>query len=349
MMIDEVYISTDFIEDSERNDFWREVTRPAYETLLIMDGRACLLEGSIRSRTVGSLLIGTTSFNRQRYIRDRRSIVQGGLDDYLLQVLTSGTLQGDFNGTNVLAGTGDICILDLSQTMKGQVEAGSTISVTIPRRSFEKTVGSRNLHGTVLKAQWPMASLIIEYLKGLLTLEDQLPDMQALAAQEAVVTLLSAALKGEQPDDVIDYSPLGASLRQRILEFISHNVHRSELSPDLIYHRFNVSRSHLYRAFAQDGGVAKVLREKRLDAAFQELTQTVHQPRSITEIAYNLGFSSGNQLLRAFRARFGMTPSVAKQAATVSLYAEQSGLDLQSYFARLSGRADEHQRMLDPA
>ncbi|MDO8979121.1 MAG: helix-turn-helix domain-containing protein [Afipia sp.] len=36
-----------------------------------------------------------------------------------------------------------------------------------------------------------------------------------------------------------------------------------------------------------------------------------HPSRSITEIAYDLGFSNSSQFLRAFRSRFAMTPSEA--------------------------------------
>jgi hypothetical protein len=39
----------------------------------------------------------------------------------------------------------------------------------------------------------------------------------------------------------------------------------------------------------------------------------VYDIRRITEIAYSFGFSSSGQFLRAFRTRFAMTPSEARQ------------------------------------
>jgi two-component system response regulator PhoP len=114
-------------------------------------------------------------------------------------------------------------------------------------------------------------------------------------------------------DELADRPRLEAVLRQRVLAFIQQNIHRPDLSPILITNRFNVSRSHLYRAFASDGGVAKVLRDKRLDAAIQELSRADGSTPSITELAHRLGFSSNNQFLRAFRNRFGITPSQARE------------------------------------
>ena len=268
---------------------------------------------------------------------DRKIAVQGDRDHYRLHLVTSGALQGNFDGAELLAGVGDICILDLAQIAKRPIEAGTTMSMALPRQALEAVVGKRNLHGAVLKARWPMTRLIASYVRELCLLDVPLPDGQAVAAQEAVLTLLSAALKAHASDDIARTSPLGAGLHQRIVEFMARNIYHLELSPDFLCRRFNVSRAHLHRAFADDGGVAKVLRDMRLDAVYRELTQTDHAPRSITELAYTLGFSSGNQLLRSFRARFRPTPSEARTHGVRTPSRARDTVDLSAWIARLSG------------
>jgi AraC-like DNA-binding protein len=150
--------------------------------------------------------------------------------------------------------------------------------------------------------------------------------------------MLSAALKGDDVAGQTDLSPLSVALRQRVLEFIEQNLHWRELSPGSIQRRFNVSRSHLYRAFENDGGVAKVLRERRLDAAFAELIRSGNTTRSIARIAYDLGFSSSQQFLRSFRARFGAKPSEVRGDGFANW---QSNISLQSHFIDLSNRIPE--------
>lgn len=342
-MADGIFISTTMVAAEARNDFWRQVTRPVFDTLPLLDGRALPLEGAIRSRPLASLLIGSVSFNGQRYSRDRRVILQGGLDSYLVQFFVSGTMKGDFGGTDVKASVGDICILDLAQSFRSQVDAGSRFSAAIPRPELEKAVGSRNLHGAVLKAAWPMTRLIATYLGGLVSLGDPLPGTQALAVQEALITLLAAALKGEVLEQASDYAPLSVALRQRVLTFIEQNIGAKNLSPEFIQRRFNVSRAHLYRAFAADGGVAKVVQDRRLDAALVELNKVANSSRSISEIAYSLGFSSGNQLLRGFRTRFAMTPSEAREAAA-SHQEKRLTPNLQAYFTDIRNRTSQSLR-----
>ncbi len=338
MVDDEIFISTEMVEVGDRTDFWREITKPLFEASPFPDDKGRPLQGLVRSRSVGSLVIASTTFGRQRQRRDRRTVLQSRVDHYMIQVMTSGTLKGDFNGTDVSAAPGDIYIQDLAQTLTCEVEAGSRIIVHIPRLQMEKAVGSRRVHGAVLKADSPITQLIITYLRGLYFLRGPLPEMEAVAAREAVVTLLAAALNGETPDGAADHSPLGAVLRQRIREFIEQNIHLPDLSPDFIARRFNVSRSHLYRVLADDGGVAAVVRDTRLDKAFLELTRSAASPRSITELAYRLGFSSGNQFLRAFRARFGIAPSEALDESWAFGDGGQPIQELQSYLAALRDR-----------
>lgn len=267
-MMREVLVSTDLVDVEHRSDFWREATKPFFETTPVSDDQVVPLKGSICSRPLGSILMGLVAFNRQQYHRDRRAIVESGLDSYMLQAVVAGTLRGDFNGVDVCAEPGDISIMDLGQMLRGQVDAGSRITFVVPRGPIEKATGSRNLHGTVLKGRWPMARVLIAYLEGLHAVGAQLSVAQAAVVEDSLIALLASALNGEIPDASPGYPPLEAALRQRILTFIEQNPGQRDLSLEFLVKRFNVSRSHLYRAFASDGGVATVLRDRRLDMAF---------------------------------------------------------------------------------
>lgn len=302
-MADDVRLSMDFTEEDERGDFCREVTRP---------------------------VVGAFPSAEDRLLRegDRCLDAHGGLDHYLIQVLAAGSPLHDFDGA--------ICIFDLARPLESWMEACAATSVTLPRPALEKAAGLGSLHGIVLKAGWPMTPLIVAFIAGMCALRVPLQEMQALAMQEAAVALVSAALKDRGPDESGGAATVGDGLRQRVLQFVERNLCLLELSPDFLCRRFNVSRAHLYRAFAADGGVAKALRDMRLDAAYRELAQATRISRSITEIAYSLGFSSSNQLLRGFRLRFGMTPSEAKASGGVD--ARWQDVDLRAYLARLSSK-----------
>lgn len=310
---DEVFVSTDLVEEGFRNDFWREVTQPFYETSPVNGAESPCLVGAIKSWQVAGLQFGSVTFNAQRYNRDRRIITSSGLDQYLIAVVTAGDMSGDFAGTGARARSGDVCVLDLTQVLQSEVSSGGMFSVLVPRRILAKATGHANLHGLILKAHLPMTKLLTAYLDGMRDLGGQLLDDEMAAAQEALVTILAAALRGEQPDGAGDLPPLSVALRQRVLDFIDFNINNPDLSPDLILQRFRVSRAHLYRAFAEDGGISSVIRGRRLDAAFLELARNDVTPRSVTEVAFSLGFTNATHFLRRFRARFGLTPSEVRR------------------------------------
>ncbi|NVM41607.1 helix-turn-helix domain-containing protein [Ochrobactrum intermedium] len=337
-MSNETFISIAMVEVEARNDFWREATRPVFDTMPLSPDSKEPLEGAISSRPLGSIAIGTVSFNGQRYIRDHRTIVHSDLDYYLIQLFTSGKMNGDFNGLGVRADVGDICFLDLSKAFKSEVDAGSRISLAVSRRDLEKVIGPRSLHGVVLRGDQPMTRLIATYLKGIRSLERSLSPVEALASEEALIALLAGAVKGDALESLEDYPSMSIALRQRVLAFIDQNIGEQELSPELIQQKLRVSRSHLYRAFAEDGGVAKIIRDRRLDEAFKQLAKPSKQSRSVSQIAYSLGFSSGNQLLRGFRARFDMTPKEAQIERERLQFERQANNDLHGYFTEMLNR-----------
>ncbi|PJO48245.1 helix-turn-helix domain-containing protein [Brucella pituitosa] len=311
-MNEEILVSTNMVEESLRSDFWREASRPFYETTPIIGSNGGPLEGTIKSREVAGLTFATVSFNDQRYRRDRRIIAWSGLDQFLVAVVTGGMIAGDFANTHLTAQTGDICILDLTQILQCEVSAGGTLSALIPRGMLAKATGYSNLHGLVLKSHLPMVTLLTAYLEGLSSLKEHLSNDESGAIQESLVTILAEALRGQRPDNDDRLPPLSMALRQRVLDFVDQHINDPELSLGLILQRFNVSRTHLYRAFAEDGGIATQILGRRLDAAFLELTRTDSHPLSVANIAFAYGFSSSSHFSRCFRMRFGLMPKEAR-------------------------------------
>ncbi len=326
-------LSTDLVEPRLRTEVWREITLPFFETMQRVGDTQATLEGSLRARTVGSLLIGPTTFNRQDYNRDRRIIRQGGLDQYLVQLFVAGALEGDCEGQAMSVGSGDICVFDLARTFTSSACAGSTISITLPREQIDKAASGRSLHGVVLKASDPVTRLLSEFIVSLFGTARELESADAQAIEEAAIDLIATGIARRDPDATAGDPVLAQVLRRRVLEYIDSNLAEPELGPAQLMRRFRVSRAHLYRMFAADGGVATLVRERRLEAAHRELMRSDGPSRSITEIAYDLGFSSSGQFLRAFRARFAMTPSEARQNRLALALADTRLSHLRSHFA----------------
>ncbi len=330
-MRNELYLSTDMVDEDLRSDLWREVTRSFFETTR-SDGDKTLT-GSIRSRAFGSLLIGPTTFNGQEYNRNRQLILSSSLDSYMVQVFVSGMLEGDCDGRAVSVSPGDICVFDLARSFKTRVHEGSTITVMLPRGRVDRLIGDASLHSTVLKAGLPITRLLAEFVTSLSQVGPELDPAEVPAIEEAAVVLLASSLARHAPA----HDPVLAQvLRRRVLDFIDDNLTDPRLGPAALMRRFRVSRAHLYRMFAADGGIAKVVRDRRLDAAYHEVRRPGVARQPITEIALQLGFSNSSQFLKAFKSRFAMTPSEARQNIGRSVLADPRLANVQAEFALYS-------------
>jgi AraC-like DNA-binding protein len=339
------YLSTDQIEPSLRNEYWREIARPFFDTTLSGNEGNAILEGSLAPRLIGSLMVGPTSFNRQHNRRDRNIVLRGGLDQYFVQLFVAGALDGECCGQTIAVRPGDICVFDLSRTFTSRIEPGSTLSVILPRAPMDKAADGRSVHGTVLKAGDPVTRLLADFIVSLSGTAAELAPADTSIVEEAAISLLANAIARRSMEAATAEPSLARVLRRRVLEFIDANLVDPELGPDQIMQRFRVSRAHLYRMFAADGGVATIVRERRLDAAYRELARTGSAPRTISEIAHDFGFSGGNQFLRAFRSRFAVTPTEARQEGLALGPPDRRLEGLHAHFARLASGAGPDERI----
>jgi AraC-like DNA-binding protein len=335
-VVDGVVFSTDQFEPELRDEAWREVTRPFFATSLLADDRSAGFQGSIATRMIGELMVSATTFNGQRYHRDRRLVVQSGLDQYLLQLFTAGSLRGHGDGHDMDVVAGDICIFDLARPATTEIMPGATFSLVLPRERMDRALQGHGLHGKVLKANMPLTRVLSDLIVSLYRLDMDVAPDEALAIQEAMIHLLATAATRNVTGFASDASALAQLLRERILEFIDAHLHEGDLGTVLLMRRFQISRAHLYRVFADDGGVAGLIRDRRLDAAFREITRGWESSGSITEIAFRFGFSNSSQFARAFRERFALTPSEARHERGLNGRTERSTAELRAHFERLA-------------
>lgn len=337
-------VSTTFMDPKIRNDIWRETVRPIFD--VVPERAGALLEGSIATSELGSLIIGATTFNSQRYKRDRRLVLSSGLDQYKVQLYLSGTAIGYCDDRLFRLEPGDVSVFDMARSIHSQVYSGSTITVVLPRTPVDKAAGGKIVHGTVLRANEPMTRILSGVLITLADLAGTMEREEELILEESATALLATALVGRTPRDGSERPAMMHMLRRQMLDYIDAHLSEPGLGPELLMRQFLISRAHLYRVFAADGGVTKIIRDKRLDACYRELVNPhLYIRRSITEIAHHFSFSSSSQFLRAFRARFETTPSEVREHGFSFVLADRKAWTLQSHFAGFINQVTPHDRM----
>ena len=94
----------------------------------------------------------------------------------------------------------------------------------------------------------------------------------------------------------------------RFKDVVEKRLSDSELSVDDLAAAMNLSRVQLYRKVKAISGSSPIelLRTARLNRGYQLLIQT---NKTISEIAYEIGFTAPSYFTRCFKNEFGISPS----------------------------------------
>ncbi len=116
----------------------------------------------------------------------------------------------------------------------------------------------------------------------------------------------------------------GEALRHRIEGYIRDQIRDPELSIDKIASALRCSKRYLHMAFAAcDRSITDHIWATRLDGCRGDLAR--QSERTISEIAFAWGFSSSAHFSRAFRKRFGVTPTAFRHGDRGSSIPSRAG------------------------
>lgn len=266
------------------------------------------VDASIAAYELGEILVARSFSSPALYLRDKRIIERGGFSDRVLLRLSQGGLaRGDFGRSSTLeVKDGDIYLSDLSQPVELKVDNGEHINLLVPRRLLNES--TRPLHGNILRKEHLSCRMLTQHLLRLVEVLPQLDNAHAPAVAQATLGVVKRCFHIASREHG---SHLWAErMRAQLLAHIDTQLVDSDLSAATLQHRFKVSRTQLYRLFADLGGIQHYIRERRLEEVFRILCE--HPEQTISEIIFQFGFSNERQFQRAFRAHYGMTASEAR-------------------------------------
>jgi AraC-like DNA-binding protein len=103
---------------------------------------------------------------------------------------------------------------------------------------------------------------------------------------------------------------------RRAMAYVQANLDRPSLQAADIAAAVGFSTRHLHRLFALEGTTpARYLLEQRLALCARELGHPQAAHRTVTQIAFAAGFTDAAHFSRAFRRRYGASPSAYRRRA----------------------------------
>lgn len=304
------FLSAD-LERHEGMAVWREVVG---RTILKLD--PVLLPDCpfySESRTWTALGLRLTWANKSGLCMERsRQFLADGNDDISLHIGDSGVWIISQRGQEVVLGKSEGVLMSNAEV--GAVKClhpARLCCIQIPRRMLAPLVP--NLEDALMcpiPKNNEALKLLIGYVQ---TLKTRVPVMQP-GLQHMIVhhirDVLAAVLNGNDKAGAPAESAHAARLAA-----VKHDINRNlgsidALSLGAIARRHRVLPRYVQRLFERDGiSFTEYVREQRLERAYRMLSEPEYAGHTIGAIARANGFAGAAQFNRAFRRRFGTTPS----------------------------------------
>lgn len=290
---------------------WRDVASPFYEVYPHEPAENAGVEMDIEDYE--GLFLAKIATPSQTLVHDPATR-KGVCHDYLLfERFYSGGGHAEVADIGFDVTPSRLHAIDMSQRYVSVKQRSVSRGICIPHAAL----------GYVPGDEAPLKSLVLDSPKGRLLASahaelvtahaDKTAEDSTLMAQ-TFVGLVRQLLLGSGSGEASDENDLPLALLLR--DYVATNLHRPDLDSDTLTAVFGISRATLYRHFENEGGVARYIRDLRLDRCLNELAGAKAAHGRVAAVARRWCFTDASHFNRLFRERFGISPSAYLSTGT---------------------------------
>jgi AraC-like DNA-binding protein len=303
--------STDELPERDRLPIMREVLGRLTARVDIDPAPGAPLHYRVIARAMPGLTVSMLS-ESPLTIRRTRELLADGSDDVVLALPPSAANRVSHLGRELSPSAGDAVLMSSADVLRVDVPSGSHAMVTLSRRRLAPLVpGLEDKFNRPVPRDTEALQLLTRYLR-LFDDEQSLatPELRCLVVNH-VYDLVALALGATRDAAAI---AKGCGVRAARLHAIKteilNSLNRHELSLAGLAARHGVTQRHVQILFESDGTTfSRFLLDQRLARAHRLLSNPLLAERTISTIAYAAGFGDLSHFNRAFRRRYGETPS----------------------------------------
>lgn len=302
---------------SRIDDAWQEQMASSFGGLSAapIDGASrgdAVVRGAMTSDDLGDLGVYGIRGTPQVLVKTPTAVRREPSDLVKVCVVVRGTMLVDQNEHQVTARPGQLAVYDTGRPYRLRLDGAWDVRVlTAPRPNITVPAGAfASSMARPIDARHGPASLLTACV------EDALSSGVAADTAGHVHAATLALLAGTLSTGEERRAPTDDALVTRVVRFVDGHLDEP-LPPARLAREHHVSVRTLHRALQEaDTSPGALVRSRRLDAIHRDLTDPGLDHLAITAVAARRGVLDASWLSRAFRARFGASPSQVRRAAS---------------------------------
>ncbi len=303
--------STDTVHPRDRFDFWHSAARKSYVEHECEADERTRFEGHVDIAPLAHTSLSTYSNAPARIWRTARHVARSHSDDLFLCLQTHGTCTVSQDGRDAALQPGDLCLADTASEFVFTYPVNSSqLVLKIERARLKARLPDfRSLMAVPVRSQEPTGALAFEFIGMLPRYRDAISGVAELRIADQAVDLAALALSTVASASALKLSSTSAAALLRLRRAVEGALGQREMRCADVAAAAGMSVRYANHLLLQEGtSLERFLQHRRLEKCREALRAPGQSHRSISEIAYDWGFSDASHFTRSFKVAYGMAP-----------------------------------------
>ena len=314
----QVVFDTKPLAAAQRRQAWRDAICEIYLQVDCVADKHNDYAGFVREARLGAVTLTDTLLSPQWIHRQALHINHFDKDCYYLGIEHIGEVDIRQAGSSCLLGRGSGSLYYANEPYSLRCHVKSRqFWVELPRQAFDRRFDAeRPPLLTHINLGRGLGRIAAEFCATLAEEGTNVDEASREQLGEQFMDLLALALVSEPDKQPADEKSVQRARLRSVKGYIESNLGDPNLSLATIAKQNGISLRYLHQLFRlMDMSVSDWLRLRRLQRCSDLLASPRNANKSITEIAYSMGFSSSSHFSNLFRAQFNVRPSDVRGTA----------------------------------
>jgi AraC-like DNA-binding protein len=316
----DLVFSTDALDRAKRYAAWRDAICDVYVHVNVKADDPDNYDGFIRETQFGAVAMTECLVSQQLISRQKSHLSKLDKDCYYVQFIQSGSVNVLQSGDSFRTSAGVGALFCASEPYHlecmGKVQS---YYLEIPRQAFgSRFPGGQAPLAATMSTGRGLGRIAVEFCSMLASQGTPLDAGIRARLGEELMDILALAFDSTQRDEPMSERVVQKARLRSVKAWIEDHLCDPALSPEMIAKNNAISLRYLHALFRLEGrSVSNWIWNRRIELGHDMLLRSDHDARSLTEIAYRVGFSSSSHFSTMFRRRFGIRPSDVIRGKTV--------------------------------